>query len=48
MANKNQKSLIAIALKSECQGRFTKENVIFTGVGKINATHQPDKPHNKD
>ena len=32
-----------MALESECRGRFTKENVIYTGVGKINAAYNLTK-----
>ncbi len=31
--------LIVMALKEECQGYFVSENVIYTGLGKINASY---------
>lgn len=39
----NKKILIAMALEAECQGRFTKENVIYTGIGKVNASYKLTK-----
>jgi len=39
----NKNILISMALESECRGRFTKENVIYTGVGKINAAYNLTK-----
>ncbi|MFT6106418.1 MAG: adenosylhomocysteine nucleosidase [Rickettsiales bacterium] len=40
---KNNNIIIAMALKSECRGRFTKEDIIYTGVGKINAAYNLTK-----
>ena len=39
--------LIVMALESECQGYFAKENVIYTGVGKTNASYALMKAINK-
>ncbi|MFT5703248.1 MAG: adenosylhomocysteine nucleosidase [Rickettsiales bacterium] len=39
----NNNILIAMALESECRGRFAKENIIYTGVGKINAAYNLTK-----
>ena len=35
-----QKTLLVFALKSEAQGLFDGFNVIYTGVGKVNAAYQ--------
>ena len=32
-----------MALESECRGRFVQENIIYTGVGKINAAYNLTK-----
>lgn len=39
----NKDILLVMALKSECQGKFTQENVIYTGVGKVNAAYELTK-----
>ena len=39
----NKNILITMALESECRGRFTKENIIYTGVGKVNAAYHLTK-----
>ncbi|MFT6219747.1 MAG: adenosylhomocysteine nucleosidase [Lentimonas sp.] len=40
---KNNNIFIAMALESECRGRFVKENIIYTGVGKLNAAYKLTK-----
>lgn len=35
----NDEVLIVMALKDECQGYFARENVIYTGIGKTNASY---------
>jgi adenosylhomocysteine nucleosidase len=40
---KNNNILIVMALDLECRGRFTKENIIYTGVGKVNAAYNLTK-----
>ena len=39
----NNNVLIAMALESECRGKFLKENIIYTGVGKVNASYNLTK-----
>lgn len=39
--------LIVMALQEECQGYFSNENVIYTGVGKTNASYALMKAINK-
>ena len=39
--------LIVMALQEECQGYFAKENIIYTGIGKTNASYALMKAINK-
>lgn len=39
----NKDIYIAIALELECRGKFAQENVIYTGVGKVNAAYHLTK-----
>ncbi len=36
-------NLIVMALQQECRGMFDNENIIYTGLGKVNATYQLTK-----
>ncbi len=41
-------ALIVMALESECRGRFFKESIIYTGLGKINAAYNLTKAISKN